>query len=216
MNSLLANPENYIGILPLLIFAAIAFFGVVAQKKRIEKLRDVAAELGLQFTEKELITKPTPENRWQHVADLWELTGQYHGVKVRVFARSVSQGRSSTTTTFVVASFKEPIPGNLNISADNSFYKFVSFLIPSEIKVGDESLNKKYYLRGDSADTMLTFLKRPGVENALDDLFAHSKKISVRSDGIWGQSAGHVTDTHLLREALDLVTSKVQIFEQKA
>lgn len=214
MESFLANAENYAIVLPLIFIVAILLLGKYITNKRLEKLRGIAAEFGLQFNETPTTIRPESASRWQRISTEWELAGTYHGVSVRIFAQTVAQGKTRNTTTYVVASFKKTLAGNFNISADNSFYKFASFFLPQELKVGDESLDTKYYLLGDSADTMRAFLKRPGIEHALDELFAFSKKISVRSDGIWSQNPGHLTDAMRLREILDAVTQKVRVFEE--
>ena len=214
MNSLFTNVENYIILFPILFAVGIIVFSLIAHKKRIEKLQNIASELGLEFKEQEAITQPTQVDKWQRENDLWELSGTYRGIPIRIFAHSISHARNRTVLTYVVASFKKSFTGNLNISADNNFYKFVSFILPQELKVGDESLDNKYFLQGDSADKMRSFLKLKGVENALDELFTFSNLISVHSDGIWAQTTGHLTDIHKMREILDFITSKVRIFEE--
>ncbi len=181
-------------------FGLIALFGYFANKRRIEKLREMASLLGLHYAEKDELQGDKE----------WQISGTHNGNRIELFGKSEGHGKSRQTNTYVVTYFRKPHTNIFSISKDHAMYKFLAFIMPKDVEVGDESLDKKYYLKGESAEKLRTYLKQPGVENSLDELFAFSPMISVQQDGIWAKYPGHLVNDTKAREVLDTLTNHVR------
>lgn len=196
LNFLLENPF----ILFIVFFAFIGLLGYFANKRRIEKLREMASLLGLHYAEGEEV----PNDKE------WQISGTYNGNRIELFGKSEGHGKSRQTNTYVVTYFRKPHPHIFSISKDHAVFKLLSFILPQDVEIGDESLDTKYYLKGESAEKLKTYLKQPGVENSLDELFAFSPMISVQQDGIWAKYPGHLVNDTKAREVLDMLANHVR------
>ncbi len=198
--------------LPIVFIAIVGFISYYLNKKYLEKLRTIAPALGLQFAEKESIQQPSfGQDFTNRLVDLWEMSGNYHSVKVRIFGRSQGYGKNKRTFTYVVAYLNEPIKEKMAITKDDDITKLISKFLPLELKLGNEHLDEKYYIHGTSKEKILEFLTRSGVEAVVDEVLAYSDNTSIREDGIWYQgTVGETKEESKLREILDFIVPQTR------
>lgn len=176
------------------LFLFVVIFAVVSLVRRagnIDRMKEVATLLGFQFYQE--LDLPQEYRALVLRLELMKvqqrlyfcMKGNYNGVPVFIFATSYGNGKHSSYQTYFLGLFDKPFTDELFISKDGFFLGIATKLLGiPEVKVGDDTIDKKYYILAKQGGEISEFLHKQMVQESFDGLLSNYKSFINESGAV--------------------------------
>lgn len=207
-------------IWPLFIVAIIIFIFVRIQKTKIEKNKKNAQQLGFSFSENPMKEQMSHIGFWGRFRlslqnqKLWEMKGNYKGLKTSIFAQYIIKGES--TYLFIEVFFTKPLNLGVCITTENILTKFLKLWDHSkDIQIGDTEFDKKFLINSNNPTAVISLLNKPDVKQAIYNLFNIKPEVIIEDDKISLRSAVYITDIEEYKNYLDKLVDAAKKLQPK-
>ena len=230
-------------IIPYIFFAVFILFAVLViiylkkqKEKNAIKWRDLAQRLGLTYSEE--MTYSTRQKYSEKQAEQMErlkssalgqkllqfakmfagghLSGKYNSVKVKLLTETRGGGGNSSSTTYYIieASFEGNLSLGLSIYKEGFFSKVGKVFGTQDIQVGWKELDDLVMIKGNDGREVKDFiLNKPGLKDAIRDLYLSSSLFSITDNGIYHEDTNSfLLDIDRAVQILDEMTGLAKKF----
>lgn len=195
-------------IWPFFIVAIIIFILVKIQKSKVEKNKKIAQQLGFSFSENPMREQMPHIGFWGRFRlsfqnqKLWEMKGDYKGLKTSIFAQYMTKGES--TYLFIEVFFAKSLNLGLCITTENVLTKFLKLWNHSkDVQIGDTEFDKKFLVNSNNPTAVTSLLNKPDVKQAIYNLFNIKHEVIIEDDKISLRSTIYITDIEEYKNYLD-------------
>ena len=210
-------------VVAIVITLGVFYFKLRRQVEFKRKIPLIAEMLGLRYSDRadqlpERIAQEKdisldPENvrtvqKYARIMSSWWVDGEFNRVKVVIRPHIVSYGRNDRSVyTRVEALFTESL--NLGMMISNRGNAPLG-----KVEIHVESLDRDIIVTGSEEIQVRNLISNADVHNALSAAFKFSSQVIIDDTGVRLDKLGTPLDTDYYRNALDLLTRIIFVFEK--
>ncbi|MBN1888740.1 MAG: hypothetical protein JW850_12155 [Thermoflexales bacterium] len=142
------------------------------------------------------------------------VTGNYRGYDLRLDTFTRRHGRSSTTYTRIVLSLSNPTSLELALSNEGVFGKLGKLLGAQDIQTGDEELDRRFVVKGQPAEAIVTLLTAGGLRYRLLET-PSSFKLELKNQQLYYEQRGAERNVDHLQSTLTLLSELAAAAERR-